>query len=127
MQCWTDSWVVLGVDRMLCALFSSSFHCSAAEQQLSLYQCWPLAWSWYTPPAQAQFPLPILHHCPPYYWPASVPRRCAGEIEELNHSVMAAAELLLQHASSLRSGIQELSAAAGQITREVTEAEALLS
>jgi hypothetical protein len=40
---------------------------------------------------------------------------------------MAAAELLLQHASSLRSGIQELSAAAGQITREVTEAEALLS
>jgi hypothetical protein len=54
-------------------------------------------------------------------------RRCAAEVEELNHSVMAAAELLLQHAASMRSGIQDLAAAVGGITAEVQAAEQMVA
>lgn len=54
-------------------------------------------------------------------------RRCAAEVEELNRSVMAAAELLLQHAASMRSGIQDLAAAVGGITAEVQAAEQMVA
>ncbi|KAF6262378.1 HEC/Ndc80p family-domain-containing protein [Scenedesmus sp. NREL 46B-D3] len=53
-------------------------------------------------------------------------RRCAAEVEELNHSIMAGAELLLQHAASMRGGIQDLAAAVGGITAEVQAAEQMV-
>jgi hypothetical protein len=40
---------------------------------------------------------------------------------------MAAAELLLQHAASMRSGIQDLAAAVGGITAEVQAAEQMVA
>lgn len=38
---------------------------------------------------------------------------------------MAAAELLLQHAASMRGSIQDLAAAVGQVAADVQAAEAL--
>jgi hypothetical protein len=58
---------------------------------------------------------------------AAACRRCAAEVEELNHSVMGAAELLLQHASNLRSGIEELGNRVGSLSAEVRAAEAMLA
>jgi hypothetical protein len=58
---------------------------------------------------------------------AAACRRCAAEVGELNHSVMGAAELLLQHASNLRSGIEELSNRVGSLSAEVRAAEAMLA
>lgn len=54
-------------------------------------------------------------------------RRCAAEVEELNHSVMGAAELLLQHASNMRAGMKELGNRVGSLCAEVRTADALLS
>jgi hypothetical protein len=48
-------------------------------------------------------------------------------VEELNHSVMGAAELLLQHASAMRAGIKELGGRVGGLCAEVRGADALLA
>lgn len=73
--------------------------------------------------------LPVAHLSPPLRPSFSAllpPRRCAEEVEELNHSVMAAADMLLGHASSMRSGIKDLSARVGACANEVQAADALL-
>ncbi len=46
-------------------------------------------------------------------------RRCTSEVESLNHSVMAAAELLLQYAETMRRNMQNLAGALGSVAEEV--------
>ncbi len=42
-----------------------------------------------------------------------------SEVESLNHSVMAAAELLLQYAETMRRNMQNLAGALGSVAEEV--------
>jgi hypothetical protein len=61
------------------------------------------------------------HHRTPH-----TARRCASEVETVNHGVMAAAELLLGHAAAVRGGIKDLAAAVGGVAADVQAAEAMV-